>query len=265
MDKPASKPDLPHSFRKHPHEIPLLPLPNGPAEWRTYRIAIQHQTFHILYSSKPAYRTVDSKTVHLPLHEMLASTLQTRTITDGLSMSLPRHDLEMAATSFRPEPRVMVLQADCLTAARDLLKSGLNPFVLNMANAVKPGGSWQEGSGAQEENFFRRTNYMMHLCRIEGSQWGRGSVEYPIPTFGGIYSKDVVVFRGEKEGTSSLYCGSCCHWHSSTLTQSSVQSKVIHIFQNLTQSPFSHARPFADRHFRPQFLLPQNQLLLLIF
>lgn len=106
-----------------------------------------------------------------------------------------------------------VINKDCLYVAKDLIDNGLNPAVLNMASARMPCGGVLRGSGAQEENISRRTNLFQSLYKyhdigkdFEISQKERNianGISYPLdPNFGGIYSKNVVVFR---EGEDKNY------------------------------------------------------------
>eukprot|EP01114_Cavostelium_apophysatum_P004608 TRINITY_DN1492_c1_g1_i2.p1 TRINITY_DN1492_c1_g1~~TRINITY_DN1492_c1_g1_i2.p1 ORF type:complete len:353 (-),score=67.85 TRINITY_DN1492_c1_g1_i2:155-1213(-) len=98
---------------------------------------------------------------------------------------------------------VEVIEGDCIEAALNLkLNEKLNPAVLNMASAKRPGGGYRNGAGAQEENLFRRTNYYQHL---EHPQQAR---RYRIGDFDGIYSPDVLVFRSS-EATGYEFLPSC--------------------------------------------------------
>lgn len=66
-----------------------------------------------------------------------------------------------ASSSARPEPRgaVVVLEQDWGAATHALTREHGRCFaVLNMANAYHPGGAYVEGTAAQEENMFRRTD-----------------------------------------------------------------------------------------------------------
>lgn len=111
------------------------------------------------------------------------------------------------------DTHIEVLNKDCLYVAKDLIDLGLNPAVLNMASARMPCGGVLRGSGAQEENISRRSNLFQSLYKyhdigkdFEIPQDERNinnGISYPLdPNFGGIYSKDVVVFR---EGEDKQY------------------------------------------------------------
>jgi uncharacterized protein (TIGR02452 family) len=58
---------------------------------------------------------------------------------------------------------VRVVEKDCIEAAIQLKKDGLNPLLLNMADWEIAGGCVEYGSAAQEEELFRRSNYILHL------------------------------------------------------------------------------------------------------
>lgn len=96
---------------------------------------------------------------------------------------------------------VIVENEDCLVLTKKLLDKGLKPAVLNMASNFMPGGGVLKGSGAQEENLFRRTNLFQSLYRYHniGNEFDIERDEkhsYPLnDNYGGIYSKNVVVFR----------------------------------------------------------------------
>jgi hypothetical protein len=108
---------------------------------------------------------------------------------------------------------VTVYAGDCIDCARSLQLQGLKPFVLSnvsyllalsifgdshtfrtdwadidMANQSTPGGGWEGGAGAQEENLFRRTLYSISL-RGDG---------YPLTDQGAAYSPNVIVFRSNE-------------------------------------------------------------------
>jgi uncharacterized protein (TIGR02452 family) len=127
--------------------------------------------------------------------------------------------------------KVSVVEMDCLEAAHLEVQKGSRPLVLNMASANSPGGGYRKGDGAQEENLFRRTNYLMSLDDLFGMNPGHPM--YPIAEFGGIYSSNVTVFRysthhcfflltclvsSKRDGegrvpvlAKTFPCGLCCH------------------------------------------------------
>ena len=59
--------------------------------------------------------------------------------------------------------------------------------VVNMANEKRPGGDWESGLMAPEENFCRRSN-LVHALKTPWHPYSAAYEHYPIPTKGGIYS-----------------------------------------------------------------------------
>jgi len=106
------------------------------------------------------------------------------------------------------QTKYSVINADCLETAEVLIKTGLNPCVLNLASRQNPGGGVIDGAGAQEENLFRRSNLFLSLYQYAqyASEYGikKNVNSYPLDrNTGGIYSANITVFRGsEKNG----YC-----------------------------------------------------------
>lgn len=102
-----------------------------------------------------------------------------------------------------------VIEADCLEVAELLLKAGFNPCVLNMASRRNPGGGVLNGSGAQEENLFRRSNLFASLYQFAdyAAQYGfaKSEKQYPLDrNYGGIYSPHVTVFRSSENSGYAL-------------------------------------------------------------
>lgn len=92
---------------------------------------------------------------------------------------------------------------DCLVVAHTLINKGLNPAVLNLADALHACGGYNKGMGAQEESICRASTLSLTLYQYFNKSWAkkagvpfRGESAYPIPErFGGIYSPGVTVFR----------------------------------------------------------------------
>ena len=100
------------------------------------------------------------------------------------------------------------VNADCLAVAKGLLAEGMNPCVMNLADAYTACGFYSRGSSAQEESLCRATTLSRSLFQHFKAHSGKpdryakeASVtikEYAYPmdlNFGGIYSPEVTVFR----------------------------------------------------------------------
>jgi len=101
------------------------------------------------------------------------------------------------------QTRFSAIEADCLEVSELLLKAGFHPCVLNMASRQNPGGGVVNGSGAQEENLFRRSNLFASLYQFApyAARYGitKSEKQYPLDrNYGGIYSRDVTVFRSSE-------------------------------------------------------------------
>lgn len=95
--------------------------------------------------------------------------------------------------------RIRIVNDDTLNAAMALTWSGIGPrrsrvAVLNMANAVVPGGGWLKGARAQEEALCYRTSLSLSLHRRY----------YPWQQRMGLYSPDVVVIRADQASGHGL-------------------------------------------------------------
>eukprot|EP01129_Flabellula_baltica_P001850 TRINITY_DN11754_c0_g1_i1.p1 TRINITY_DN11754_c0_g1~~TRINITY_DN11754_c0_g1_i1.p1 ORF type:complete len:316 (-),score=59.66 TRINITY_DN11754_c0_g1_i1:417-1364(-) len=144
---------------------------------------------------------------------------------DGNVVSLDSDDVKKTATStvfydmsllfdqvsggvsesdlYEEEVVVDVFPGDCIDAGIFLKEEGYHPLILNMASNYKPGGGYMNGAGAQEENLFRRTNYIHSLEDFnkwdEDRDWG-----YPLEDYQGIYSPNVFVFRESEANSYTL-------------------------------------------------------------
>lgn len=78
---------------------------------------------------------------------------------------------------------------------------GPKSLVLNMASARNPGGGVHKGSRAQEEDLCRRSNLLLSLYSFSNKgkelnlRLPKRDLNYPIPTYGGIYSPSVLIYR----------------------------------------------------------------------
>ena len=111
--------------------------------------------------------------------------------------------------SQRHATKFSVVEADCLEVAELLVKAGYHPCVLNMASGRNPGGGVVNGSGAQEENLFRRSNLFASLYQFAGyaEQYciAKNEKQYPLDqNFGGIYSRNATIFRSSESSGYAL-------------------------------------------------------------
>lgn len=67
------------------------------------------------------------------------------------------------------------------------------------------GGGYLSGAGAQEENLFRRTNYVQHLADPDNEFDPERKWSYRLPEFSCVYSTNVFIIRAaEAEGYAFL-------------------------------------------------------------
>mmetsp|Transcript_25264 Transcript_25264/g.41579 ORF Transcript_25264/g.41579 Transcript_25264/m.41579 type:complete len:383 (+) Transcript_25264:96-1244(+) len=165
----------------------------GGAEKRALRILVQMQTVNAImrarYHLAPGiYCNIDPKLT--PEIIFYASDHQY----NFFSKSPP------AATTTENACEISVIKGDCLETALWLRRTdpSCNPAVLVMASRSHPGGGFESGAGAQEENLCRRTNLWQALLSVQDQC-------YPIPEYGGIYTKNALVIRkGEESGYTFL-------------------------------------------------------------
>lgn len=101
---------------------------------------------------------------------------------------------------------------DCLKVAKRLLDRGLNPCLMNLADAYTACGMYKMGSRAQEESLCRATTLSRSLFQYFKARSGAADryaheanvsiKEYAYPmdiNYGGIYSPEVTVFRNAED------------------------------------------------------------------
>ncbi|GIQ81104.1 conserved hypothetical protein CHP02452 [Kipferlia bialata] len=74
---------------------------------------------------------------------------------------------------------VDVVNVDSVTAGVAQTARGKKVAVLNFANERRPGGGYLHGRSAQEEELFRRTNYVMSLDPSQVNHGAEAPVQYP--------------------------------------------------------------------------------------
>ena len=121
----------------------------------------------------------------------------------GVARGDPAHSLrhsDFSLDQWSPrEPTVDFLNQDAIDVALDLLSTGkaLRPLVLNLADDLFAGGCVNQGSGAQEESLFRRTNYFQTLEQDDAL--------YPIEDGEAVYSPEVTILKSSEETGWQLY------------------------------------------------------------
>lgn len=123
--------------------------------------------------------------------------------------SFYRNEFHPAFSPITDAPKITVVPDDCLDKAHEWVDEGLEVSVLNMASRQNPGGGVRGGAGAQEEYLFRCSNYYRSLYRYTdfAEQYGleQSGDQYPLDrNFGGVYSPNVTIFRGNEMSGYSL-------------------------------------------------------------
>lgn len=98
-------------------------------------------------------------------------------------------DLQFNKYQKKYKTEIIVKNIDTIDAAIILKNNKLNPLLLNMSDHKIAGGFVETGSGAQEENLFRRSNYFLTLLQDF----------YPLKMTDIVYSPEVTIFKKNEE------------------------------------------------------------------
>lgn len=120
-------------------------------------------------------------------------------------MNINRQNNNYTKLENKKDGEITVVAQDTIECAHSLIRSGLNPLVLNMASDACPGGGWRYGSSAQEEDLFRRSTYVLSL------EQDKIMKHYRLSKMAGIYSPKVIIFRGTRSENYKLYDWKDCY------------------------------------------------------
>ena len=164
----AEKPERPP-----PTQLPMYDLSTIEDPVKSKRVGIMHATLAYLHAYEKELKIVAASNV-------------------ARWADLTAHK----PSSERTPRRVLLVSGDMLETAGKLTKEYGKVFaVLNMANAVYPGGGFATGSAAQEENMMRRTNIVPKLNDPTKLRWD----EHDNP----IYTKSMTDLINAKNGVVS--------------------------------------------------------------
>ena len=144
------------------------------------------------------YETENGKIVGLPNKQQMLDA--TKVYREAFTVA------EIAAEPGKTE--VYAVDEDAMVEGKRLIDRGLNPAILNLADAYHACGKYNGGANAQEESLCRATTLSQCLYQYFNKTWaGKAGVElrpqsaYPMDiNFGGIYSKVTCFRHGPKEG-----------------------------------------------------------------
>ncbi|KAK3347473.1 hypothetical protein B0H65DRAFT_149848 [Neurospora tetraspora] len=150
---------------------------------------------------KPSEVAAETKRQHIPYIRSLG--------TWDISSYLLHQPLAQINFQQRPHdiapPQFFVYNGDPVDCALNWAKQIAEPHTVAFicaANDKRPGGDWETGAVGYEERLCRRSTLSANLATpAPGSTV---TENYPIPSYGGIYSRDVVVFRGPHDRYEKL-------------------------------------------------------------
>ena len=144
------------------------------------------------------YIAPSGKTVDLPgtLHELLDATRVYREVVSAAEVP----------ARYRTT-KTDCVNEDCMVVAKNLIDQGLNPAILNMADAYHACGKYNSGDDSQESVLCRASTLSPTLYQYFNKEWAkkadvplREPSAYPIDIrFSGIYSPNVTVFRDDEQ------------------------------------------------------------------
>jgi uncharacterized protein (TIGR02452 family) len=108
-----------------------------------------------------------------------------------------KYNLDLVRTNIKKnlnKTDIFVIDEDCINASKTLLNNQYNPLLLNMSDDIYAGGCVGNGSGAQEENLFRRSTYYKTLLQTF----------YPLNGTDLIYSPKVLFFREDEKSNYNI-------------------------------------------------------------
>jgi uncharacterized protein (TIGR02452 family) len=172
----------------------------GPRKGQLLRQDVYKSNVEVFHAG--GYTCESGKTVEIPIDDpMLENTIVYTAPFDVNNI-----------TTRNCDTKTDVVNADCLAVAKDMLARGLNPCVMNLADAYTACGMYKRGSRAQEESLCRVSTLSRSLFQFYKATSGKASRyadeanvkirEYAYPmdlNFGGIYSPDVTVFRNAND------------------------------------------------------------------
>ena len=167
--------------------------------------AVYRETVEVVMAGR--YETEDGIEVVLPDDsEMIrGSRLYREAIVLGARSSSPAMGAQTSSSANTADgtsalPEVAVWNSDSIDAGKRLLDEGYNVAVLNLASHRNPGGGVMNGSAAQEESLFRRTNLFRSMYQFTpyAEEYGlkRSRYQYPLDRRnGGVYTPGATVIR----------------------------------------------------------------------